>query len=127
MKRFVSLSSDAAGQFIVAAVIEGKQTASGQAIQKPLTPAFSELINIICQDAESKKIIIPDKSIRAKFKSYLEVLRTHGNPASHDVDSPVQVVTSNDSRVALHMLAHAIDLCYEKIRQKIPPSSGYLC
>jgi hypothetical protein len=74
-------------------------------------PDLSELITIVTQENEeqdSKYIIITNKTTRDKIKSYLELIRSHGNPASHNANVPADKINSNDLSVTKQALNNLI-------------------
>ncbi|AJG97589.1 hypothetical protein LF65_00968 [Clostridium beijerinckii] len=64
-------------------IILGKVDCNGNPISRPVELEFWELIKVTCK-SNSVNVIISHKGTRNRIKAYLELLRTHGNPASHD-------------------------------------------
>lgn len=64
---------------------------------------FSDLIKIVTQE-HKQYTIITDITIRNKIKSYLELIRSHSNPASHNPNVPADKINSNDLSVTKQTL-----------------------
>jgi hypothetical protein len=64
---------------------------------------FSDLIKIVTQE-HKQYTIITDITTRNKIKSYLELIRSHSNPASHNPNVPADKINSNDLSVTKQTL-----------------------
>jgi hypothetical protein len=90
-------------------IILGKKNYKGKT--RTSKPSLDELITIVAQEnqeEDSKYITITNKTTRDKIKSYLDIIRTHGNPASHNPNVPEDRIDSNDLSVTKQTLNNLI-------------------
>lgn len=64
-------------------IILGKVECSGNPILRPRVLDFRDLIKVVCENNQ-RYVIISHSGTKSRIKACLEMLRTHGNPASHD-------------------------------------------
>ena len=90
-------------------IILGKKNYKGNT--RKSQPSLDELITIAAQEnkeEDSKYITITNKTTRDKIKSYLDIIRSHGNPASHNPNVPADRIDSNDLSVTKQALNNLI-------------------
>ena len=90
-------------------IILGKKNYKGNT--RKSKPSLDELITIAAQEnqeEDSKYITITNKTTRDKIKSYLDIIRSHGNPASHNPNVPADRIDSNDLSVTKQALNNLI-------------------
>lgn len=102
--------------------ILGKVGLKGNIVNNPRPLDFSSLINIVVHEQDENYIIVKPKSVRNKIKSYLESIRAHGNPPSHDSNHPSDVSSVADVRVTQVNLARLISWFYKDFVSEPIPS-----
>lgn len=103
-------------------IILGEVNTKGNVLNKPRPLDFSSLINIVVYEQDENYIIVKPKAVRNKIKSYLESIRAHGNPASHDSNHPSDVSSVADVRVTKVNLARLISWFYKDFVSEPIPS-----
>lgn len=102
-------------------IVLGKEKIDGTPNTKPKELDFSSLINIIIKENDINYTIITHKRTRHKIKAYLEIIRTHSNPGSHDPNDPKDIIKSMDvkiTRITLSILLYW--LFFEYLNKDIP-------
>ena len=89
-------------------IILGKKKYTGTAVTRNSDLDLSELINIVTHEQDSQYIVIQHKRSRHKIKSYLDLIRTNGNPAAHDPNDPRDKINSNDLSLTKQTLNNLI-------------------
>lgn len=104
-------------------IILGQEKINGTALnlrsQNHLS--FSGLIEVVVYDKDEDYIIVKPKSVRNKVKNYLETIRLHGNPASHDTNSSDDLSSLTDVKFTKFALVQLISWFYKSfITEPIP-------
>jgi hypothetical protein len=74
-------------------IILGQEDYTGRPKSKHKELDLATLISIVTKENPTTYIIIQPKRVRHQIAAYLEVIRTHGNPGSHDPNSATDIVT----------------------------------
>jgi hypothetical protein len=102
-------------------IIFGQERPNGIELRGQRPPDFSGLIDIISHGQDDDLIIIKHKSTRNKIKHYLEALRSHGNPASHDTNTLSDLCKPSEANYTKFALAQLIDWFHnDYMAQSIP-------
>lgn len=96
------------GEAIGQAIIDGRIDHKKNPQPKPKKLDLNGLIVQVCRNDPADMVVIADYKAREKVKIYLESIRTHGNPASHDPDNARDVVTKRDCNYAKQALSQLL-------------------
>lgn len=77
-------------------VLSGAVNHKGAVQPKPKKLDLANLIVEVCRSEPQSTVIIKDYKERERIKGYLEAIRSHGNPASHDPDARADFVSKYD-------------------------------
>ena len=102
-------------------IILGQEKANGNVLRNQRSLDLAGLIDVVVHEQDENYIIVKPKSVRNKIKNYLETIRIHGNPASHDTNSPQDSSGLSDVRFAKFALVQLIAWFYRDfVNQPIP-------
>lgn len=93
-------------------LIDGKIDHKGNLLPKAKKLDLCGLIQQVARGEPHDSVVLPDYKVREKIKIYLESIRTHGNPASHDPDAASDVVTTGDCIYAKQALSQLLMWLY---------------
>lgn len=82
---------------------------------------YNGLIDLVVYEQDPNFVIIKSKSERHKIKSYLESIRTHANPASHDANFPKESSRLSHARLAQFNLSMLVSWFYKEFLQEPIP------
>ncbi len=102
-------------------IILGYEKANGNALRNQRQLDFAGLIDVVVHEQDESYIIVKPKSIRNKIKNYLDSIRVHGNPASHDTNNPSDSSNLADARFTKFALVKLFSWFYKDfVSQPIP-------
>jgi hypothetical protein len=102
-------------------IILGKETVNGNVSRNQRQLDFAKLIDVVVHEQDENYIIVKPKAVRHKIKIYLDSIRVHGNPASHDTNTSSEASNLGDSRFTKFALKQLICWFYEDFHpQPIP-------
>jgi|GEM_PF-1833450 len=102
-------------------IILGQEKTNGTMLRSQRQLDFSGLINVVIHEQDENYVVVKPKSIRNKIKNYLETIRIHGNPASHDTNSPSDLSNLADVKFTKFALVQLISWFYgDYITEPIP-------
>ncbi|OUC15646.1 MAG: hypothetical protein B0A82_05755 [Alkalinema sp. CACIAM 70d] len=103
-------------------IILGQEKINGTALRSERQLDFSGLIDVVVHEQDENYIIVKPKSVRNKIKNYLQTIRVHGNPASHDINNPNDSSNLADVKFTKFALVQLISWFYKDfITKPIPP------
>ncbi|PZV19075.1 MAG: hypothetical protein DCF20_03310 [Pseudanabaena sp.] len=104
-------------------IIEGQEKANGTLINPRYRNKLElfGLIEVVTHEQDEDYVVVKNKSLRNKIKYYLGIIRSHGNPASHDTDSPNDSSNLEDVKITKVVLVRLISWFYrEYIKEPVP-------
>lgn len=102
-------------------IILGQEKINGTVLRRGRQLSFSGLIDVVVHEQDENYIIVKPKSVRNKIRNYLETIRIHGNPASHDTNNPNDLSSLADVKFTKFALVQLISWFYKDfITQPIP-------
>lgn len=102
-------------------IILGQEKIDGTALRNRNHLNFSNLIDVVVHEQDETYIIIKPKSTRNKIKNYLEAVRIHGNPASHDTNSSNDSSSIADVKFTKFALVQLISWFYKEFKTEPVP------
>lgn len=101
------------GEILGEEIILGKKKYTGVAQQRSKELDFSGLIDLVTKEDDIQYKIINSKRIRHQIKAYLELIRTHGNPGSHDPNDPKDKIDRKHLVVTRSTLINLLNWFFE--------------
>jgi hypothetical protein len=102
-------------------IILGQEKINGTVLRSERQLSFSGLIDVVVHEQDENYIIVKPKSVRNKIKNYLETIRIHGNPASHDTNGPNDLSSLADVKFTKFALVQLISWFYKDFITKPIP------
>lgn len=103
-------------------IILNQEDINGNPVDKPRLLEFFKLMEIVGHEKDKNHIIVEPKGTRYKIRAYLDSVRSHANPASHDSNNPSDISNERDAEFTKDALINLVIWLYKDfLFQPFPP------